>query len=137
MVVELGDDDLVARGPAAAQRPAEVERERRASETFLAALQLDDLVLTGTGEASAYVEAGGYAMVHWSADAGFHLQRHPVDAPVDEEDDDLGDRAERTVWSDDRWRWTLVTYAVDVRSRPALVEQLQARTRAQSDSADP
>lgn len=50
-----------------------------------------------------------------------HL-RHPVDAPVDEEDDDLGDRAERTVWSDDRWRWTLVTYAVDVRSRPALVE---------------
>lgn len=65
-----------------------------------------------------------------------HL-RHPVDAPVDEEDDDLGDRAERTVWSDDRWRWTLVTYAVDVRSRPALVEQLQARTRAQSDTADP
>lgn len=130
-VYAFGEDDVPE------ELRDEVERERRASETFLAALELDDLVLTGTGEASAYVEAGGYAMVHWSADAGFRLQRHPVDAPVDEDDDDLGDRAERSVWADDRWRWTLVTHAVDARSRPALVEQLHSRTRALSDTAHP
>lgn len=113
----------------------QVEAERRAEEAYLAALRLDSLVVAGAGSSFGHVgDDQDDAMVHWRAEASFHLQRRRSDAPEDEDEREDG---ERTVWTDQRWRWTLVTHDVPAGSLPGLVADLQARTRALSTTPDP
>lgn len=145
VVESLSDDLFVWDGPFSAVQafgeddvPDElreaVEDERRAEEAFVASLGLGDLWVAGRGDTFGHVDDdGGRALVHWSAGAGFHLLRDPIGSPVDEEDQDV----EQTVWTDDRWRWTLVTSGVEPHARSRLVKDLQERTRSLSATPDP
>lgn len=114
----------------------QVEAERRAEEAYRAALRLDELVVAATGSSFGHVDDHqDEAMAHWRAEASFSLHRHQLDAPDDDEDGPEG--GERTIWTDQRWRWTLVTHDVPPGSLAGLVADLQARTRALSTTPDP
>lgn len=145
VVESLPDDLFVWDGPFSAvhafgeddvpdELREEVKVQRRAEEALVASLGLGDLWVEGSGDTFGHVDDdGGRALVHWSASAGFHLLRHPLGSPVDEEDEGV----EQTVWTDDRWRWTLATSGVEPRARRRLVEDLQERTRSLSATPDP